>query len=136
MQHLTLNLSLIAFTVSHCRALDCLLEPGKRVVEVGSGLGYWAYLLKMRTGDDNRVRCLDPYAPTPYPKTRDVVTGSQDLDEGVIEAEDDDSDVWFGEGRCTFVPAERGSSERIAGDPNGFRDWSLFICWHLLAQRW
>lgn len=46
-----------------CRALDCILEPGKRVVEVGSGLGYWAYLLKMRSGDDSRVRCFDPFAP-------------------------------------------------------------------------
>lgn len=120
--------------VSRCRALDCLLEPGKRVVEVGSGLGYWAHLLKMRCGDDNRVRCFDPYASTPYPKTREVGIGPQDPEgsdesEGVIEADDDDSDVWFGEGRSPFVPVERGSSERIAGDPNGFRDWSLFICW-------
>lgn len=36
------------------------------MLEVGSGLGYWAYLLKIRSGDDGRVRCLDPYAPAPH----------------------------------------------------------------------
>lgn len=51
------------FSRCYCRALDCILEPGKRVLEVGSGLGYWAYLLKIRSGDDSRVHCLDPYAP-------------------------------------------------------------------------
>lgn len=50
-----------------CRALDCILEPGKRVLEVGSGLGYWAHLLKLRCGDDSRVRCFDPFAPPPPP---------------------------------------------------------------------
>lgn len=33
------------------------------MLEVGSGLGYWAYLLKLRSGDESRVRCFDPYAP-------------------------------------------------------------------------
>ncbi|CAN0518400.1 unnamed protein product, partial [Scytosiphon promiscuus] len=67
------------------RALDCILEPGKRVLEVGSGLGYWAYLLKLRSGDDSRVRCFDPYAPAPR---RDSATDGasspspSELDEG------------------------------------------------------
>lgn len=51
------------------RALDCILEPGKRVLEVGSGLGYWAYLLKLRSGDDSSVRCFDPFAPPARQRT-------------------------------------------------------------------
>ncbi|CAN0213946.1 unnamed protein product [Scytosiphon promiscuus] len=134
-------------------ALDCILEPGKRVLEVGSGLGYWAHLLKLRSGDDSRVRCFDPYAPA---RRRDSATDGasspspSELDEG-SDHEEEEADEWFGEGRAPFTPVERGSFERIAHGPGSesnpedsqsekkgidssndcdkFRAWSLFICW-------
>ncbi|CAM9231571.1 unnamed protein product [Laminaria digitata] len=129
------------------RALDCILEPGKRVLEVGSGLGYWAHLLKMRSGDDTRVRCLDPYAPkgkTPPLTSENFLAGESDLSkastgEGDLstvqpsatepfpEAEVDD--VWFGEGRAPFSPAERGSFEKIDEDSEHYQVWSLLVCW-------
>lgn len=130
-----------------CRALDCILEPGKRVLEVGSGLGYWAYLLKRRSGDDNRVRCLDPYAPElPKPPPKSIGGCPPAGDRGAVspggggpsaseasaaeplsEAEVDD--VWFGEGRAPFAPAERGSFEKIAEQPGRYQAWSLLVCW-------
>lgn len=38
-------------------------------------------------------------------------------------------DVWFGEGRAPFAPAERGSFEKIAEHPECYRGWSLLVCW-------
>ncbi|CAM9230076.1 unnamed protein product [Ectocarpus fasciculatus] len=123
--------------------LDCILEPGKRVLEVGSGLGYWAYLLKLRSGDDSRVRCFDPFAPPARHRTevsnteggsgysveeaqpRSIENAPSPEQTSVPEEEVDD---WFGEGREPFSPAERGSFDRIARE-DGFRDWSLLICW-------
>ena len=129
-----------------CRALDCILEPGKRVLEVGSGLGYWSYLLKRRSGDDNRVRCLDPYSPEvktppstigscPPPGDRGAVsageghTSAREASAAEPFSESEVDDVWFGEGRAPFSPAERGSFEKIAEQPGHYQAWSLLICW-------
>lgn len=57
--------------------------------------------------------------------------GSRSEPTSSLEADDDDVDDWFGEGRAPFTPAERGSFERIAlqDAEDKFRAWALFICW-------
>lgn len=45
-----------------------------------------------------------------------------------ISMPEEEVDDWFGEGREPFSPAERGSFDRIARE-DGFRNWSLLICW-------
>lgn len=119
------------------------------MVEVGSGLGYWAYLLKRRSGDDSRVRCLDPYAPeAPNPDSKstggcppaenreafwaggaDFSASEASAAEPVSQSEAEVDDVWFGKGRAPFVQAERGSFETIAEEPGHYQAWSLLICW-------
>ncbi|CAM9354538.1 unnamed protein product [Hapterophycus canaliculatus] len=115
-------------------ALDCILEPGKRVLEVGSGLGYWAYLLKLRSGDESRVRCFDPYAPparstgnmpSTSPSEREEDSGGKSQERDHQAQDEEEADEWFGEGRAPFTPAERGSFERIArglGNDSGPED--------------
>ena len=107
------------------------------MVEVGSGLGYWAHLLKMRSGDDTRVRCFDPYAPTELITNLEmgVEPSESNGDELVLsesagaDNEDGEAEAWFGEERGPFTRTVRGSFEWIADDPGGFQNWSLFVCW-------
>lgn len=119
------------------------------MLEVGSGLGYWAYLLKKRSGDDSRVRCLDPYAPeAPNPSSKstggcppagnreavsargaDLSASEASAAESMSEFEAGVDDVWFGKGRAPFVQAERGSFEKIAEEPGHYQAWSLLVCW-------